>query len=62
MCGIVGMVSARQDSKPELGWVVEAMAEPLCYRGPDNGGVFVDAKGVVVLACRVRDWLAEGTR
>jgi asparagine synthase (glutamine-hydrolysing) len=49
MCGFAGVLDATGKRRDELGPVVQAMAETLRHRGPDDRGVWVDeAAGVAV--------------
>lgn len=43
MCGIAGFLSAHNDTAGQLMATAQAMAERLRHRGPDDGGVWVDA-------------------
>jgi len=53
MCGLTGFVDfARSTSAEDLGRRVEAMAETLRHRGPDDGGAWTDAEAGVALAFR----------
>jgi asparagine synthase (glutamine-hydrolysing) len=53
MCGITGFVdSARTRSAEDLQAIAERMARTLTHRGPDDGGVWVDAASGVALGHR----------
>jgi len=53
MCGLTGFVDlARRAPEAELRQRVEAMAETLRHRGPDDGGAWVDAGAGVALGFR----------
>jgi asparagine synthase (glutamine-hydrolysing) len=53
MCGIAGMVDWRTASSAEaLRSIGEGMTETLRHRGPDAGGVWVEAEGGIVLGQR----------
>jgi glutamate synthase domain-containing protein 1 len=53
MCGIAGMVDWRAASSADLlRSIGEEMVETLRHRGPDGGGVRVEAEGGVVLGQR----------
>ena len=44
MCGICGLLQTRRETPPEqLGAIVDAMANTLGHRGPDDAGRWVDA-------------------
>src|ERR1700722_19454668 len=53
MCGITGFIDLhRQTSSENLRAMVTRMAETLKHRGPDSGGVWVDAGAGIALGHR----------
>ena len=53
MCGIAGMIDWRAATSADvLRAIGEAMNETLRHRGPDGGGMWVEAEGGVVLGQR----------
>ena len=51
MCGIAGFIDRRRVTPPaELTATVEAMAERLRHRGPDDKGAWIDVDAGVALA------------
>ena len=53
MCGITGFLDAsRQSNNGEMAATVEAMSDTLRHRGPDDGGVWVDAEAGIALGHR----------
>jgi asparagine synthase (glutamine-hydrolysing) len=52
MCGIVGMMLAPHAADPRRLAAVEAMAATLHHRGPDGGGIWIDADAGVALGHR----------
>ena len=53
MCGLTGFVDfTRRTSAEDLGARVEAMAETLRHRGPDDDGAWTDAEAGVALGFR----------
>ncbi len=53
MCGIAGIIDLKRSlGREELGTEAERMAETLLHRGPDAGGVWVDAEAGVGLGFR----------
>jgi asparagine synthase (glutamine-hydrolysing) len=64
MCGIAGFIdSSRSVASDELAVIAERMSRTLTHRGPDDGGVWVDADSGVALGHRrlsIVDLSAEG--
>jgi asparagine synthase (glutamine-hydrolysing) len=64
MCGLTGFIDfTRRTSAGDLAQRVEAMAETLRHRGPDDGGVWTDAEAGVALGFRrlsIIDLSAQG--
>src|SRR5688500_5557319 len=64
MCGIAGFIdSSRSVASDELAAIAERMSRTLTHRGPDDGGVWVDADSGVALGHRrlsIVDLSAEG--
>ena len=55
MCGLTGFLDfTRRTSAEDLGKRVEAMAETLRHRGPDDDGTWTDAEAGVALGFRDR--------
>lgn len=52
MCGFTGFINGGQGDGDAMRAVAVAMAETLRYRGPDDGGAWVDAEAGVALAHR----------
>ena len=53
MCGIAGVFDpARVTSAERLAQTAAAMAGTLRHRGPDDGGVWVDAPGGIAMGFR----------
>ncbi|HJT07421.1 MAG TPA: asparagine synthase (glutamine-hydrolyzing) [Stellaceae bacterium] len=52
MCGIAGFLDDRPATRASREAVVSAMTEALRHRGPDDGGVWVDAESGVALGNR----------
>jgi asparagine synthase (glutamine-hydrolysing) len=52
MCGIVGYITAHPHPLPELEDIARRMTATLVHRGPDDEGVWVDAKAGVSLGHR----------
>jgi asparagine synthase (glutamine-hydrolysing) len=52
MCGIAGVLGPLRRARPALEAAVAAMTETLRHRGPDDGGVWVDAEAGVALGHR----------
>ena len=52
MCGIVGCITAHPHPLPELEDIARRMTATLVHRGPDDEGVWVDAKAGVSLGHR----------
>src|SRR5260370_35874288 len=52
MCGIAGFLDDRPATRASREAVVSAMTEALRHRGPDDGGVWVDAEAGIALGNR----------
>ena len=52
MCGITGFITARNLSAEELKNRLDSMNTTLTHRGPDDAGLWVDAKDQIALAQR----------
>src|SRR6266849_9987333 len=52
MCGIAGFLDDRPATRASREAVVSAMTETLRHRGPDDGGVWVDAEAGIALGNR----------
>src|SRR5260370_41371255 len=52
MCGIAGFLDDRPATRASREAVVSAMTEALRHRGPDDGGVWVDAEEGIALGNR----------
>lgn len=49
MCGITGFISSQLSNRPiDLRGTAERMIKTLYHRGPDDGGIWTDEKGVVL--------------
>ncbi|MCY4319723.1 MAG: asparagine synthase (glutamine-hydrolyzing) [Alphaproteobacteria bacterium] len=52
MCGIAGAIEGRLRAAPALEDIAWKMVVPLAHRGPDSGGVWVDAEAGIALGHR----------
>src|SRR3984893_17235469 len=52
MCGVAGFIDDRPALRPHARAIVTAMTDALRHRGPDDGGVWVDAEAGVALGNR----------
>src|SRR5258708_37195033 len=52
MCGMAGFVDDRRATRASGEAVVSTMTEALRHRGPDGGGVWVDAEAGIALGNR----------
>ena len=52
MCGLTGYIDYRPATRQAREAIVAAMAQTLYHRGPDDGGVWVDAEAGAALGFR----------